>query len=426
MDKRLSKRKSTIKKHKTQDCKVYECKIDRSHLSKSSKNHLSILFKEAKWFYNYCLSHDSIDDSNTTIKSVPVKANDGYEERSFSCLSSQMKQGIKTRLFGSLMSLKALKQKGYKVGKLKFKGQLNSIPLKQYNITYYIKGNRIKIQGLKKWLRVKGLGQIPSDSDIACATLIKRGQDYFINITTYQDKVENLVPNTSIGIDFGCETQLTFSNGTKVEFQVSINKKIKKLDRKIKRKQKTTGKERPYSKKRRQDSEARQKQYAKLTNRKKDIRNKIVNAIKSNFKYVCFQDESIHAWHSGNHGKKIQFSGIGGIIGDLKHKSHTPIMVDKFFPSTQLCPNCGSKQKLSLSERFYSCNCGYVNDRDVKSAICIENEAMKLVPMERRDFKTQESNTATFFDMLTNIDGVKVKQVGLNECEKPTALMSLT
>jgi hypothetical protein len=75
---------------------------------------------------------------------------------------------------------------------------------------------------------------------------------------------------------------------------------------------------------------------------------KIVSAVKNNFRYVCFQDESIHAWHAGNHGKKIQFSGIGGIISDLKHKSHTPLEVEKFFPSTQLCPKCGTNGHTSV------------------------------------------------------------------------------
>jgi len=254
-------------------------------------------------------------------------------------------------------------------------------------------------------MKVNGLEQIPENSDIACATLVRKGQDFYINITTYQDKQEVEVPNTSIGIDFGCETQLTFSDGTKVEFQVPTSKRIKRLDRRIMRK------DRLRSKKKEQDRRKRQKEYERLTNKRKDIRHKVVNAITRTFKYVCFQDESIHAWHSGNHGKKIQYTGIGGIIGDLKHKSHTPIMVDRFFPSTQLCPSCGNKQKLSLSERTYSCKCGYENDRDVKSALCVEKEAIKNIPVDDRDFKAREISTSTLLNLLTNIDGIKASKL---------------
>ena len=51
----------------------------------------------------------------------------------------------------------------------------------------------------------------------------------------------------------------------------------------------------------------------------------------------------------------MQSTGIGGILADLKHKAVTPIEVDRFFPSTQLCPECGSKRKLGLGERIYIC-----------------------------------------------------------------------
>jgi len=402
---RFTSRKLTRQKRENQTCKVFELKIDRSHLSKFAINHLSNMFKEAKWFYNHCLALDAVDEIDTTVREVPVKVGDEFETRKLNVLKGQMKQSIRTRLWGSLRSLKSRKEKGYKVGRLKFKSEVNSIPLVQYNKTFFLKGNRVRVQGLKKWLKVNGIEQIPENSDIACATLVRKGQDFYINVTTYQDKQEVEIPNTSIGIDFGCETQLIFSDGTKVEFQVPTSKRIKRLDRRIMRKG------RPRSKKKEQDRRKRQKEYERLTNKRSDIRHKIVNAIIRCFKYVCFQDESIHAWHSGNHGKKVQYTGIGGIIGDLKHKSHTPIMVDRFFPSTQLCPSCGSKQKLTLSERTYSCKCGYVNDRDIKSALCIEQEAMKQIPVDDRDFKAREISTSTLLNLLTNIDGIKASKL---------------
>src|ERR1700678_3401502 len=136
MNIRIAKKNETKEKRKSQTCKVYEVKIDHSHLSVAALAHLNCLFKEAKWFYNYCLSHDNVDDADTTIKKVPVKVGEVYETRYFEVLTSQMKQSIKTRLFGSLMSLSELKEQGYKVGKLKFKGFVNSIPLKQLNNSY--------------------------------------------------------------------------------------------------------------------------------------------------------------------------------------------------------------------------------------------------------------------------------------------------
>jgi len=77
-----------------------------------------------------------------------VKTPEGFEKREIKQLSSQMKQGIVERVKRSLFSLKRAKERGIRVGKLSFKSEVRSIPLKQYGITYKISGdrNRIKIQ----------------------------------------------------------------------------------------------------------------------------------------------------------------------------------------------------------------------------------------------------------------------------------------
>jgi len=148
-----------------------------------------------------------------------------------------MKQGIHTRIFNSMSTLKALKQKGHKIGKLKFKSSIKCIPLKQHTQTFTILKNskRIKVQGIKKPLKVRGLSQLPKSYEIANANLVKTGNDYYVKITIYTKKEKLNVPNQSLGIDFGCSTQLTLSNGEKIEYQVPISDKLKKLDRDLSR-----------------------------------------------------------------------------------------------------------------------------------------------------------------------------------------------
>jgi len=299
---RQSARKLTKTKRKSQTCKVYEVKVDYSHLSQKSLNHLNALFTEAKWFYNYCLSLENINDADYTAKSVPVKVKDEFEERKFTVLKGQMKQSIKTRTFGSIKALSTLKRKGKKVGRLKFKSRVNSVPLVQlgtskHSGTYYINKeiDRVRIQGMTRWLRVRGLEQIKEGVDIANATLVRKCGDFYIQITTFEDHEERVVPEIPIGIDFGCQTQLTFSNGVKAEFQVPVSERLKRLDRKIDKKVAgKVGKNRP-SNNRRKLQLKRRKEYDRITNRKSDIRNKVVSVITKNYKYVCFQNESIHA-----------------------------------------------------------------------------------------------------------------------------------
>lgn len=63
----------------------------------------------------------------------------------------------------------------------------------------------------------------------------------------------------------------------------------------------------------------------------------------------------------------------------LKERGKYFIRVGKFFPSTQLCINCGRKHKLTLSERTYKCECGLIIDRDINAAINILHEGIRIL-----------------------------------------------
>ena len=45
-------------------------------------------------------------------------------------------------------------------------------------------------------------------------------------------------------------------------------------------------------------------------------------------------------------------------------------VVDRFYPSSKLCYNCGSiKKDLKLKDRIYKCDCGYIEDRDYNASL---------------------------------------------------------
>jgi len=56
------------------------------------------------------------------------------------------------------------------------------------------------------------------------------------------------------------------------------------------------------------------------------------------------------------------------------------VEIDRFFPSSKLCNNCGYKNKdLKLSQREWLCpECGTHHDRDLNAAINILNEGKRL------------------------------------------------
>ncbi len=390
--------KKTREKRKNQIAKVYQLKISYSNLNKHQKQWLERVFLEAKWLYNYTVSdiESRLNPQTEKIKQVEVKTPKGYEIREINCLSSQMKQGILDRIKKNLSDLSKAKQKGIKVGKLKFKSQVRSIPLKQSGITFKVlkDKNRIKLQGLKKPVRVLGLHQLPENCDIAKAELIKKPDGYYIHLTCYIDKNQQKQEkiNKPIGIDFGIKHQLTLSNGIKINYKVEETKRLKRLQQKLSRQKKG-------SKNYQKTKYLIQKEHQKIYNKRKDIQNKIVSLLKK-YEYVLIQEEQIKSWHSGLFGKQIQNTGIGGIISRLKRSLETLISVDRFKATTKICSRCGSrKEDITLSDRTYKCDvCGLVIDRDLNSAINIlkiglqkvEETTIKNLPTDCGDVKPVE------------------------------------
>lgn len=380
----------TKQKRKSQTCKVYEVKLDKSHLFNSTLNHLNKLFLEAKWLYNYQLSKKDIFNFSYKINRVIVLNKDKKKERrKLDCLSSQMKQSLVDRVKQNIINLSRSKKNGNKIGGLKFKSQINSIPLKQYGNTYKILDNNyIKIQGLKQQLKVNGLKQIPQESEIANANLIRRNNNFYLKVTCFLPRVKKIKTNRVIGLDFGIKNNIIDSDGNKYNFQFPESKQLKKISKKLHRAK--LGSKNRYKVKCKLN-----KTYTKLTNQKKDVKNKFISKLVKENDYICIQDENIAGWKSSKlkgFGRKIHHSIMEGIISDLKHKPET-LMMGRFFPSTQLCPICKKKNKLSLHQRVYICSCGYVEDRDKHSARNIKLEGLKQISTVLRNKMLLEEYT---------------------------------
>jgi len=389
----------TREKRKFQVCKVYEVKVDKSLLSKEKLEYLNRLFLEAKWWYNHILSQENVFKIDCKVKKVQTMNKDKqFETRELKCLTSSMRQNIHKRLIINIKSLTTNKKKNKKVGKLKFKSSVYSIPGR-----FFIKNNNlIRIEGFKKCFRVRGLDQIPKDSEIACIKLIRKNSDFYFHITTFQNKEIQIKTKQYIGIDLGIKDSMNFANGVKVDIDIKESKRIKKIQQQFSKKQK-------HSKNRFKNRLKLKKAYDKRTNKKKDVCNKIVNYLNTNFDYICVQNDNIAGWQR-LYGKKINSSIIGRTLGKLELLPKT-IMVPRFYPSTQLCPMCSCKTKLSLSERVFKCsNCGFEEDRDIKSAKMIELEGLKQkqIPMEYGELTLVENKTSTpmfeYFKTIPNIE----------------------
>ena len=412
----------TRERRKSQTCKTYELKFDKSHMSTKKQHFFKMLFIEAKWLYNDILSTDDIFSFDDKAKVTHnLDKNKQPVEHKLTSLSSQMKQSLVNRTKDSVKALSKSKIKSNKVGRLKFKSSVNSIPLKQFGNTYkVVDNNYIKLQGLNKQFKIHGLGQIPSESEFANATLVKRFDDYYLYITVYQKK-ENRVLSGEVGLDFGIKNSITTSDGDVYNYDFKETKSIKKAQKSLSHKKK--GSQNRYKQK-----DIIAKCHGKLNNIKKDAKNKFVSKLKDK-KLIAVQDEQIAKWHSDRRfSRKVQHDIMGGIISDLKKLSQTTI-IDKFEPTTKKCYVCGNITNITLKDRVFKCQCGFEMDRDKKSAIYILLKG-KQISAGRRNLMPVE-DLSSFSDCSAIADKTfpvkqeaTICQSNLTGKQKPRALAS--
>lgn len=177
--------RETKERRKTQRPVVYQLKLQ--NLSCKKEELLRRAFLEAKWLYNWLVSDtERLNMPANKISAVEVKVGEVFEQRVLTLLGSQVKQEIADRLRDNLRALGKLKENGHKVGRLRPKGFVNSIPLKQYAITYSLDftRNRVRIQKLGEF-RVLGLHQMPPGAEIANAVLVRKPSGYYLHVTCY-------------------------------------------------------------------------------------------------------------------------------------------------------------------------------------------------------------------------------------------------
>ena len=231
--------------------------------------------------------------------------------------------------------------------------------------------------------------QLQIADELANANLIKRPDGYYLKVTAYINKEnwkEAKKNGKEIGLDFGIKTHITTSEGEKLDVSIGESERLKRLQRELFRRVKG-------SNNRRKTIKLIQQEYQKLSNKKQDKANKIVSKLKK-YDRIYMQDEQIANWQKGRFGKQVQHSCMGAVKAKLKALPQS-VVLDKWIPTTKLCPDCGTLLDLSLADRTIVCECGHQEDRDIHSAknmieiakACFEDH---LVPTEHREITLTE------------------------------------
>ena len=235
--------------------------------------------------------------------------------------------------------------------------------------------NRIKIKISR---RVK-------EGKIGTATVSRNccGQ-YFISFIVHTDEKpkefnKTITKDNSLRIDFGLKQFRNNTNGEKVD---SLEY-FKKLLTKLKQEQRKLSKKQKGSKNKEKQRLKVAKVHQKIHNQREDFLHKLTTSLvkESQFDVFCIEDLNLKGM-SKVWGRKVFDLSYYTFQSMLTYKclkyGKKVIKIGRFEPSSQICSNCGHRQKLSLEDRIYKCpHCGHEIDRDTNAAINIRNFALR-------------------------------------------------
>jgi putative transposase len=246
--------------------------------------------------------------------------------------------------------------------KFKKKGVKDSFSIG--NDAFRVNGKKIRIPRLG-WVRMAESLRLAGK--IMSATISRKADRWFVSVL-----VEIDVPDSesqasgAVGVDLGLKKLATLSDGTVFEnprLYAVYARKLRKAHKDLARKKKG-------SKNRQKAKDNLAKLYYKIQCISQDSLHKMTRYVASNYKTVCIEDLDIASMMGRKaFNRALASASLGEILRQLTYKAGDVRIVDRYFPSTKLCPECGGLNNLSLGERAYRCNCGYGPvDRDLHAA----------------------------------------------------------
>ena len=254
---------------------------------------------------------------------------------------------------------------------------------KNNNTDFTLERHRIKVPTIG-FVRFKEFGYIPLNSKIKSGTITKDTDKYFISILVEEESKKTIKTNNNegLGVDLGLKDFATISN--KQVFK-NINKsiKIKKLEKSLKRQQKSLS--RKFENKKRKRGETAnniQKNILRVQRLHRRLRNTRIEYVKHCInslvrlspKFITIEDLNIRGMLKNHHLSKAiskqNFYYFRLFLTQQCNKNNIELrIVDRWFPSSKTCNCCGQiKTDLKLKDRVYKCDCGYIEDRDLNAS----------------------------------------------------------
>ena len=336
-------------------------KTDKTNLSETDLS---------KWFHGTLLKDEQyvwLKEQNTKVMNQAIRQMDGAYQKFFKQHNGFPKFKTKKDKQSALFPYEAISKKNT------FETRHISLITSLKNIKF--RCSDLYFRRLQKY-----------NKDIRSATLSKtKSGNLFLSILVKMDDTELKRfehTNKQVGIDLGVKDFVITSDG-----EVFENKHLfKKKEKQVKRLQRQLSKKQKGSNNRNKQRVRIAKAFERLTNQKNAYIHSVVNELLTYYDTVFMEDLNVQGMLR-NHklAKAIQEVSFYKFKQTLVDKAlvnnKKVVFVDRFYPSSKTCSNCGHKKRdLKLNDRYWVCpECGTKHDRDINAAMNILLEGQRML-----------------------------------------------
>ena len=271
----------------------------------------------------------------------------------------------------------------------------NGLPMRR------MEGNRYPLSKKLGSVRIRRRDRIRYSLESLSSWTVKRENGVYYLVLLFNVDVQPKPPvSGEVGIDVGVKDFLTLSTGEKINYP----DRLRQLEEKARWEQRKLSRRVKGSSNYRKQKKAVAKAHAKVRHYREDFQHQVSHRLIEDNQFIGMEtlavqnmarkatkrmDENGKPTRNGQASKRamnrsILRGGWSGFVEKLAYKAQwygrTFVQVDRFYPSSRLCHDCGHKYAgLRLSEREWVCeSCGASHDRDVNAAMNILGEALRL------------------------------------------------
>ena len=252
--------------------------------------------------------------------------------------------------------------------------------------SFILKQSGWKLNG--RYLEIKNIGRFkmffsrPTEGEIKTITIRKNSSNQWFVSFACDDVPLKILSKTGkeIGIDVGCESFLTDSNGQKI----SNPRFFKNSQDILKRRQQLLSQKKKGSSKRNKARLLVAKIHEKILNQRKDFHFKISNKlVKENDKIYIEKLKNWKTFKGLNRSMRdVSWFQFFNILRFKAEEAGRAVIEVPAKDTSQLCSKCGQLVEKDLSIRVHKCPCGLEIDRDWNAALNILRfgQSLRIAP----------------------------------------------